>query len=229
MSDEKTEDVVVEEPEQPPIESSKSDEEKAKTSAAETGVSDKKTDDESKSESEKPADEAPKQKRYHGTCKWFNVAKGFGFIIDDIQQKDIFVHQSNLNMGGFRSLDEFERVSYYLKERENGKGLEAYEVAASDENEELRGSRIHPIGRKKARQMRCFRCGLFTTHRAKDCPYVKDESKVCYICGLPDHISSTCPDRKNRVKRYAWQAKDCGSPLRISSTAPSISPPTEEN
>nr|pir hypothetical protein F02E9.2b - Caenorhabditis elegans [Caenorhabditis elegans] len=116
--------------------------------------------------------------RYFGSCKWFNVSKGYGFVIDDITGEDLFVHQSNLNMQGFRSLDEGERVSYYIQERSNGKGREAYAVSGEVEGQGLKGSRIHPLGRKKAVSLRCFRCGKFATHKAKSCPNVKTDAKL---------------------------------------------------
>uniref|UniRef100_A0A1I7U496 CCHC-type domain-containing protein n=1 Tax=Caenorhabditis tropicalis TaxID=1561998 RepID=A0A1I7U496_9PELO len=136
--------------------------------------------------------------RYYGSCKWFNVSKGYGFVIDDITGEDLFVHQSNLNMQGFRSLDEGERVSYYIQERANGKGREAYAVSGEVEGQGLKGSRIHPLGRKKAVSLRCFRCGKFATHKAKSCPNVKTDAKVCYTCGSEEHVSSICPERRRK-------------------------------
>ncbi|CAB61008.1 Protein lin-28 [Caenorhabditis elegans] len=136
--------------------------------------------------------------RYFGSCKWFNVSKGYGFVIDDITGEDLFVHQSNLNMQGFRSLDEGERVSYYIQERSNGKGREAYAVSGEVEGQGLKGSRIHPLGRKKAVSLRCFRCGKFATHKAKSCPNVKTDAKVCYTCGSEEHVSSICPERRRK-------------------------------
>ncbi|CAI2300653.1 unnamed protein product [Caenorhabditis sp. 36 PRJEB53466] len=136
--------------------------------------------------------------RYFGSCKWFNVSKGYGFVIDDITREDLFVHQSNLNMQGFRSLDEGERVSYYIQERANGKGREAYAVSGEVEGQGLKGSRIHPLGRKKAVSLRCFRCGKFATHKAKSCPNVKTDAKVCYTCGSEEHVSSICPERRRK-------------------------------
>lgn len=46
-----------------------------------------------------------------GTVKWFNNQKGFGFICDE-QGNDIFVHYSGLNMQGFKSLEEGQRVQF---------------------------------------------------------------------------------------------------------------------
>jgi len=47
-----------------------------------------------------------------GTVKWFNDAKGFGFITPESGEKDVFVHFSAIQAGGFKSLAEGQRVSF---------------------------------------------------------------------------------------------------------------------
>ena len=61
-----------------------------------------------------------------GTVKWFNDAKGYGFIAPDGGGKDLFVHHSNIAGSGFKSLAENARVEY--DEREGQKGPEAINV-----------------------------------------------------------------------------------------------------
>ena len=55
----------------------------------------------------------------NGTVKWFNGEKGFGFITGE-DGKDIFVHFSQINKGGFKTLEEGERVSYEVSEGAKG-------------------------------------------------------------------------------------------------------------
>ena len=56
----------------------------------------------------------------HGTVKWFNDAKGFGFIQPDGGGADAFAHFSAIEMEGFKSLKEGQRVSFELIEGEKG-------------------------------------------------------------------------------------------------------------
>ena len=63
-----------------------------------------------------------------GTVKWFNDAKGYGFITPDEGSKDLFVHHSNIAGDGFKSLAEGAKVSY---DAESGdKGPKAVNVQA---------------------------------------------------------------------------------------------------
>jgi cold shock protein len=62
-----------------------------------------------------------------GTVKWFNAAKGFGFIQRE-SGEDVFVHFSAINMPGYRSLDEGAQVEFLVKK--GPKGLQAEDVTA---------------------------------------------------------------------------------------------------
>jgi cold shock protein len=64
--------------------------------------------------------------RETGTVKWFNAAKGFGFIQRE-NGEDVFVHFSAISASGYRSLDEGARVSFIVKS--GPKGLQAEEVS----------------------------------------------------------------------------------------------------
>eukprot|EP00551_Chaetoceros_affinis_P000384 CAMPEP_0203638896 /NCGR_PEP_ID=MMETSP0088-20131115/4784_1 /ASSEMBLY_ACC=CAM_ASM_001087 /TAXON_ID=426623 /ORGANISM="Chaetoceros affinis, Strain CCMP159" /LENGTH=119 /DNA_ID=CAMNT_0050493629 /DNA_START=92 /DNA_END=451 /DNA_ORIENTATION=+ len=50
--------------------------------------------------------------RRTGVVKWFNTEKGYGFIIPDDGERDIFVHQTAINVQGFRSLADGESVEF---------------------------------------------------------------------------------------------------------------------
>ncbi|MEL6821577.1 MAG: cold shock domain-containing protein [Calditrichota bacterium] len=58
--------------------------------------------------------------RVVGTVKWFNAAKGFGFIIPSDQGDDIFVHYTSITADGFRSLEEGQQVEYTLNVTDKG-------------------------------------------------------------------------------------------------------------
>jgi CspA family cold shock protein len=61
-----------------------------------------------------------------GVVKWFNADKGFGFITPDDGSKDVFAHFSAINSGGFRSLEENQRVEFEVQE--GPKGLQAANI-----------------------------------------------------------------------------------------------------
>ena len=63
--------------------------------------------------------------RIQGTVKWFNGTKGYGFIQQE-NGPDVFVHYSAIVGGGFRNLDEGDRVEFTIVE--GPKGLQASEV-----------------------------------------------------------------------------------------------------
>lgn len=56
-----------------------------------------------------------------GTVKWFNSAKGYGFIEPDDGSKDAFVHISAVERAGLSTLNEGQKVSYEVQAGQNGK------------------------------------------------------------------------------------------------------------
>jgi cold shock protein len=59
-----------------------------------------------------------------GTVKWFNNDKGFGFITPEDGSKDLFVHHSAIQGGGFKSLDEGESVEFNVVQGQKGPAAE---------------------------------------------------------------------------------------------------------
>jgi CspA family cold shock protein len=68
-----------------------------------------------------------------GVVKWFNDAKGFGFI-EHTSGRDVFVHYSVISSEGFKTLKDGETVEYELKE--GPKGLQAAKVLRTKKEEE---------------------------------------------------------------------------------------------
>ena len=68
-----------------------------------------------------------------GTVKWFNKTKGFGFIIPDDGDKDVFVHITAVVESGLNELVEGQKVSFELIEEP--KGLKAADIAEIQSDE----------------------------------------------------------------------------------------------
>jgi cold shock protein len=62
--------------------------------------------------------------RTTGTVKWFNDAKGFGFITPEGGAKDCFVHHSAIGGSGFKSLTEGDRVEFEIVQGQKGPAAE---------------------------------------------------------------------------------------------------------
>lgn len=129
--------------------------------------------------------------RRQGICKWFNVAKGWGFITPEDGGQDVFVHQSVIKMSGFRSLGDDEPVEFECKA--SGKGLEATLVSGPS-GDECKGSHRRPLSKKRFRKIRCYNCGELANHIAAKC-VLGPQPKRCHLCKSEDHLIADCPQK----------------------------------
>lgn len=68
-------------------------------------------------------------KKQIGIVKWFNNEKGFGFIAPEDGGKDLFAHHSEIQMDGYKSLEENQRVSYVEAAGQKGPAATQIEIA----------------------------------------------------------------------------------------------------
>ncbi|MDH3871824.1 MAG: cold-shock protein [Gammaproteobacteria bacterium] len=65
-----------------------------------------------------------------GTVKWFSNAKGYGFISPDEGGEDVFAHFSAIEMDGYKTLSEGQKVEFEITD--GPKGLQASKIMASE-------------------------------------------------------------------------------------------------
>lgn len=163
-------------------------------------------------------------RRITGQVKWFNVKKGWGFIIGE-HGEDIFVHQSGVNKAGFRSLDDGEMVEYEI--RNTDKGPEACKItgpAGSSVLGSQRRKRMRIL--QKQRKNRCFNCNV-EGHIASSCP-IPNSTKRCHVCLKDDHLMRQCPHQPLLLQQESGAAGLMGtSPPNVSTLSglAQITPP----
>ena len=80
-----------------------------------------------------------------GTVKWFNTEKGYGFISPDDGSEDVFVHHTGIAGGGFKSLDEGEKVTYEVVQGRRGMQAENVSKVPSGRSFERRNTLTVPV------------------------------------------------------------------------------------
>ena len=70
-----------------------------------------------------------------GKVKWFNNAKGYGFVLADEGGEDVFVHHSSIEMEGYRTLRVGQEVTFDIKE--GPKGAHAVNIRVTGEGDGL--------------------------------------------------------------------------------------------
>ena len=73
----------------------------------------------------------------NGTVKWFNNAKGFGFILPEDGGEDLFAHYSAIKMDGYKTLKAGQPVTFDVEAGDKGrhaKNIQAFNVESSSEN-----------------------------------------------------------------------------------------------
>jgi cold shock protein len=66
--------------------------------------------------------------RLTGTLKFYNAAKGFGFVTPEDGSKDVFVHATALERAGIRSLNEGDKITFVLEDDRKGRGKQAGQI-----------------------------------------------------------------------------------------------------
>ena len=66
--------------------------------------------------------------RIKGTVKFFNTAKGFGFVQPEDGSKDVFIHATALEAAGIHGLNEGDKISFELEDDRKGRGKQAGKV-----------------------------------------------------------------------------------------------------
>ena len=76
---------------------------------------------------------------YHGTVKWFNNAKGYGFIVSDSFDEDLFTHYSSILIEGYKTLKAGQSVTFNTSPGKQG--MHAIDITPKLDDE---GDNIHP-------------------------------------------------------------------------------------
>ena len=97
-----------------------------------------------------------------GTVKWFNATKGFGFIAPDGGGNDVFVHQTDIQVQGYRELTEGQKVEFEVQPGQKGpKAANVRPLRSRDVRRRVSRRRTHRAKRSPHRRARR------STHRSR--------------------------------------------------------------
>lgn len=144
-----------------------------------------------------------------GKCKWYNVVRGYGYIVPDDGGEDVFAHQTAIIREGFRSLGAGEVVEFLSAPTE--RGMQASKVRGPT-GFQCQGSDHRPRSRQQIQASRCFNCGSVCGHYAAECP-LGPLDKSCYFCRSPQHLAADCPARAKVAGAADPKAKAVASEL----------------
>ncbi|NOZ21150.1 MAG: cold-shock protein [Planctomycetes bacterium] len=91
-----------------------------------------------------------------GTVKWFNESKGFGFIAQDGEGRDVFVHHSAIKGSGFKTLVEGESVEFEIDAAEDSKGPRAANVVRLDPPQTETATKSDPSSAQQGTNLSLF-------------------------------------------------------------------------
>jgi CspA family cold shock protein len=156
---------------------------------------------------------------YSGECEEFDKVKGFGFLSCSMLSKDTFVHQNDIRMTGFRSLNEQQKVTFEVESYQDDSGR--VRVHAVNVRPEMPKARM---SRKADATTRCFSCGQFG-HLRSQCKnknrQVVDADGIVidvYDNRSVDYFRNPTPREESRQEWPALERKKTKAPTETSLT-----------